>query len=134
MIRMEDHRKETGEIDWDAYKKAQKAAGEICTSCEAYITSLNSTNSPTRCYECRELQSSKGEVRHKLFVRCPKCTMVRKIDHCDDSIDLYKDEAELSCYHCDNMIHVQLYVTVDIISPPLELHSKVTETTEEEEE
>ena len=37
MIQFEDFRQEDGNTNWDAYRKAQVDAGEICHKCGNYL-------------------------------------------------------------------------------------------------
>jgi hypothetical protein len=116
-INIDNFRNEDGTHDWDAHEKAQIAHGDICYSCKAFILFPNGR--ATKCNSCLALTTSRVEVTHDRFVRCPKCGKTWKPDWCDDG-DLYEEgEHEICCGECDATFTVTTHVSFTFCSPGL---------------
>lgn len=118
MIHMEDYRRGDGSVDWERYRAAQVAAGEICSRCHSYRAGLSAVG-PALCWQCRALDAPEA-VDHDSFVRCPKCGESWDPSDYDDR-EVYADgEHELSCVECGHAFEVTTHVSFSFSSPARE--------------
>lgn len=120
MISLNDFNKPDGTTDWEAYHKAQVAAGDVCDTCRTYIMAPNKDGGRRTCNSCQRLIMDRGEVDHDDFIRCPKCG-----DHWDpqdnDDYDIFSDgEHMVCCPKCDYEFEVSVNVSYTFTSPELE--------------
>jgi len=128
MIRLVDFEDDKGRCDWEAYRKAQIEAGDICSVCQEYafvVARCEVYNGPFVCNGCDALDRDPGEVVHGHFLRCP---------HCKKQIDVvsmfYRDpeygkclmdgEHDLSCPGCGKDFSFETSCSYSFKSPPLE--------------
>lgn len=106
-----------GTTDWDGLKKAQKANGESCDKCGAYIL-FGGKGYRETCHECRQL-SLDGDVTHKRLVRCPHCAQSFNGDDYE-MFELYNEGSQdVSCPYCDEDFQVVVHISYSFESPPL---------------
>jgi hypothetical protein len=125
MISIDNYKLPDGRTNWEAYRAAKVANGELCRECGRYITFAKGY--PSLCYECKSLQDDKGEVCHDNYIRCPYCKSLSEGYHED-----LRGEGEhtVTCYECEKNFEVSVEYSVTYTSPAL----CETETEEEEEE
>ena len=113
MISLDDYRKANGNIDWAAYREAQRKAGEICRVCSKlllYKTGL--------CNDCKEMGASRSAVDHDNRLRCPKCRDV--FEPSSDDYHLYQEgEQDVTCPNCEHTFTVKVSVSYSYESPAL---------------
>lgn len=115
-VDMEQYKDSGGQVDWDAYHKAQVEAGEVCRECGAYI--VFSKGKPSLCVACNMMHQDKGEVSHSKRARCPHCAHLFMVQ-CDDG-EVYSDgEHELMCPECDADFTITTTVSYSFSSPAL---------------
>lgn len=123
-----------GNVDWDAYRAAQIARGEICYKCKGYIISLQGNSGRSLCRGCSDMLRDTGDVRHKSYVRCPHCQHAWRFDWMEGGMTndvLWGDDPlSLFCDHCEKDFDVQVHVEVTFESPSLELVSGPLEAEE----
>lgn len=117
MLRYDDFKKEDGSTDYEAYRKAQINCGEACFRCGQYI--VMGGGGKQLCYDCKEMDSEEGDVRHHSRVRCPHCKHV--MDVCDSELyELYEDgDHDIYCGECGKEFTVVTTVTHSFESPEL---------------
>lgn len=111
--RMDDHRKPGGELDWDAYRRAQLANGELCSRCEAVI--LFGAGHLQECVPCKH-RGDPAEFDHDRLIRCPKCR------HTWDAIDEElpnNDTMSVFCPECDHGFEVGIHTHYSYTSPAM---------------
>lgn len=115
IVNMSDYRDEHGQLDWDAYKKAERNNGESCTKCSALI--YPPKGYPAKCHECSKLQSDAGEVEHKSNIRCPACGY-HWSPWDSDHYALFADgEHTVGCHDCGHEFTITTYVSYSFKSP-----------------
>ena len=120
-----DSFKVDGKIDWEAYRKAQIEAGEICYQCGSLDNLIFSPGYKKLCHQCESISKSR-ELSHDKMVRCPACGHSWKVGDNDD-YDLYEDgEHEVSCSNCNHDFQVTTHVSYRFESP-----ERVTEPKDE---
>lgn len=106
-----------GKVDWNAYRKAEIAAGQRCRKCGRFI--LFGKGEPTKCSNCRDMDESTDEVCSDHSVRCPKCRHQMDISRCE-LYDLYEEgDHDVSCQECDHDFEVVTVVNHTFKSPAL---------------
>jgi hypothetical protein len=131
MISFTDFKDEKGNIDWNAYRKAQVDEGDSCDKCGSYI--FFGKGYRQTCASCRALATNTGEVHHKYFIRCPKC------DHLEDVRDDYytlfaEGEHEVFCSLCDHKYEISTHIEFEFKSPPRIPKEPEEEEVEEEDD
>jgi hypothetical protein len=114
VIKMEDFRREDGNVDWPEYRKARVAAGEECPECSGFNPHAKGAG-PQLCYDCRSLREDRGEVSHDRCIRCPKCGEVR-----DEDLPGDDGSHEMSCDSCGHDYTIKVLVSWTYVSPPME--------------
>jgi uncharacterized C2H2 Zn-finger protein len=103
-----------GRIDWVAFKAAERANGELCTECAAFI--FPGVGHPQKCAECREAEGA-GELQHSTFMRCPRC------GHLENAYERYDYEIcrdgdhLVACSECEHEYTVETRVSFSFKSP-----------------
>lgn len=119
LVRLEDHRREDGSIDWQTYRAAQVNAGERCTRCGAHRISVFGNNVMGPCGPCAALEARTEEVDHACYVRCPKCGESWDLSEHDD-YEVYADgEHKLQCAACNHTFEIT-HVSFSFTSPARE--------------
>jgi uncharacterized C2H2 Zn-finger protein len=99
-----------GKTDWAAYRAAERAAGNICTICGAYI--VFGRGAPDTCHECKQLGNMGAPVDHSRLLRCPSCT------HAWKPAEVYADgEHDVSCPSCQYLFTIETHVEYSFTSP-----------------
>lgn len=116
-VKLDDHKLADGNIDWSAYRLAQKANGEICTKCGGYVSIFGGNGHPDQCHDCKSLTESSEEVSHHDIIRCPACGHEMNVSDFEDG-RLYGDgEHNVSCDECDHDFEVSTSVSYTFTSP-----------------
>jgi hypothetical protein len=116
-ISSDSFRDKDGKLDWDRYEAVQVEHGDLCSRCRHFI--IYPTGHRSLCNACSSLTTSKVEVRHDKFVRCPKCGKTWAPDCCDEGF-LYEDgDHEVICDECDTRFTVKTNITFTFTSPGL---------------
>lgn len=119
MIKMDDYRDAEGRLQWDKYEAAQRACGDRCYHCGAYIVTMhNHGGGKRKCYSCNCLANQEDEsVYHSELVRCPHCLHQQPCPG-DDNYLLYEDgEHDFWCGECDEKFTVVTHVSYEFESP-----------------
>lgn len=109
---------ETKKVNWEAYRKAQIAAGEKCTQCGGFI--LPGKGYPTKCAPCAQLESSPEEVQHHKEARCPACGETFDVFEHNQETEgnlLHDGDHEVSCPNCDHNFNITTVVDWTFRSP-----------------
>lgn len=133
MVRMDDYKKD-GSWDWAAYRKAQVANGEKCYRCGGYIMTLGLRGHRVLCYDCREMDSRKDDVRHENLIRCPKCRHQWPAVGDDDYENYSEGSHAVTCPECEYEFSIETNVSYSFTSPELieEKESKEEEAENDE--
>jgi hypothetical protein len=125
---IDNYKGDDGEIDWDAwgkaqtrYKQEQIEAGERCYQCETYL--VFGPGHRKLCHACKDLNEGTGEVDHDHLVRCPHCGYQLDISQLDcDYHELVYEEGthEMDCFECEKSFEFTTNVSYSYTSPPLE--------------
>lgn len=127
MISFSDFKDEKGEVDWNAYHRAQVAAGERCKQCEGHVSFFAKASGPALCASCKDLRDDPDDVTHRKLVRCPKCR------HSQDPYPDYGgpsnhamgcEEDDIQCNECEHKYRIGIRLTIDYKSPELEPESE----------
>jgi len=121
VVKLESFRKPDGKIDYEAHRKAQLAAGEVCFKCGDHIIKLfgedRLSSGPRMCASCHELATSAEAVSHDSQVRCPHCEHIFRVDAEDD---VYTDGInEIFCPDCCEKFDIETHVSFSFTSPAL---------------
>lgn len=112
-VNMDDYKDAEGRIDWAAHRAAQRANGEICRTCPAFLVFPKGYS--RQCLACERLEKDQGEVAHKERVRCPKCRHAWEPDELLDE----GDGTPVSCPSCGHDFEVGVRYQPSYTSPPL---------------
>jgi hypothetical protein len=117
MVKMDDHRTPTGDLDWVGYGKAQVAAGERCVRCAAYIVEglISALRGPQTCSDCRTIETSDDEAWHPNLLRCPTCRHLFSAEQ----IEFGREEATVWCHACETEFEVAVRYEISYRSPPI---------------
>lgn len=117
MVRLKDHERPDGSIDWDAYRKAEIAAGERCYECMGITLYFGDTPGRRKCGACERLDRP-AELRHHSRIRCPYCQHVH--DVYEGTFDVWNDgDHALTCGHCEQDFIIRTDVSYNFVSPAL---------------
>lgn len=108
----------TKRVNWEAYHKAQIAAGEKCTQCGAFI--LPGKGYPSKCAACSSLESSPDEVYHHKEARCPACgETFDMFEHTQETEGnhLHDGDHEVTCPECSHEFQITTIVEWSFKSP-----------------
>ena len=119
MVSINDYEKPDGSTDWERYRAAQVAAGEMCYECGAYIFTLRNTGRRL-CSQCQKIQSGAAEVAHDKFVVCPSCRHKWSPWDSGDYDLLREDEHDVTCPTCEKDFTVETMVSHTFRSKPKE--------------
>lgn len=133
MLQMDDFRKPDKSLDWDAYKKAQRARGDTCYLCGGHITSFGPGHMQS-CLSCRLLDKDKGDVTHDTRVRCPKCKHQFPAIGDDDYDNYSEGSHDVTCPECEHEFEIETMVSYSFRSPELLPEEPEKEEPEEEDE
>ncbi len=131
LVKMDDFKKDDGNIDWREYHRAQVNVGERCKKCETFLTF--SKGYATLCHNCKEVEDSKDEVWHDELVRCPKCGRTWKPYESEDYHLLADGEHSATCNECDHSFEISTTISFSFNSPAM-IQEEEPEPVEEEEE
>lgn len=131
MPSIEQFKKEDGDIDWAALRRAEIASGHRCSKCESYsIISAPPEPRSKLCHSCQSIVTDAKEVRHSNLIRCPKCRKQMDAGYVwEHGVDFYAEEAEVRCDECDEEFTVGINTSITYTSPAL-----LKEAEEEDEE
>jgi len=116
MINFQDFKKD-GEVDWEAYRKAQVSSGERCESCGRFI--VFGTGKSTACSLCKTINESSKIVKHDKFIRCPKCSSTFTAEDLSE-FDIYEDgEHDIDCPNCKYFFVIETIITYNFSSPAI---------------
>ena len=124
MTFINDHKKEDGTTDWNAYNAAQVACGDICQTCGKYILNIRIFGpardpAPQDCTDCRSMNTDDGEVTHDKYLRCPKCKNKWDPFECEDYHVAGDGEHDVYCVECDHTFEVVTHVSHSFESPAI---------------
>ncbi len=110
-INIDDYEKPDGSIDWEKYRKAQLDNGEICSKCSSYIV-WRSTDGPSLCYECKQINKDLEEFSHSRFIICPFCKKSVDPSEIDHPSVAYEDgHHAFTCLDCEKEFEVETSVS-----------------------
>jgi hypothetical protein len=119
MIRFDDYRQANGHVDWDAYREAQKRAGEACRRCgRRGRLIVFPKDYPTLCPECLDLDRPEA-VDHAHRIRCPKCRALMNPHELEDH-DLYAEGVHTVACGCGRDFDVTTTVSYTFGSPAVD--------------
>lgn len=128
-VKMDDHRKEDGKLNWATYEAARKANGESCQRCGQMI--IWPKGYPSYCGSCQRIDKDGTAVHHESLLRCPKCRHQWEV-YDSDEYGIYSDgQHDVSCPVCCHDFEITTYVSYSFESPELEAEED-EETSEEE--
>jgi len=116
MISFKDFEDKEGNANWESYRKAQIAEGEICYQCKGYI--LFGSGGRRLCGNCEDIEDP-DEVTHESFIRCPKCSHSWNAWDNEDYPTNDSEEMTVSCSDCDHEFDVGVRITYSFTSPEL---------------
>lgn len=124
---LDDHKKPDGRIDWESYRKAEIANGEVCYRCGQSI--IFGVGYQRLCPSCEKLDKNTEEVESQKMLRCPHCGHQRHVDW-EDCI-AREGEHTLYCDSCEKDFTITTRIEYYFTSPPLD---KMEEKEEEDDD
>lgn len=117
MVRLADHERPDGTIDWDGLNRAEVQNGVRCRCCGCYM--LFGLGHPRACHQCADLTAQRDKpIVHDYLVRCPGCG--HQFEPTIEELARQGREAELVCHRCDRSFSVAVKVSMSYESPPME--------------
>jgi len=120
MIMIADYTDADGHVDWKALERARRQAGEVCYACNAMI--LPGKGVKSLCFDCTELNTEEGEVRHSTRIRCPHCATITDEHHLVHSCEYYElredGDHTIDCPECGKSFIVTTDISYTFTSPP----------------
>lgn len=120
LLSYDDYKKEDGSIDWNAYRKAEIANGDLCYQCGGSARLLGGPGHRVLCGSCERLSTRLNEeVDHASRIRCPKCGYVHVVDGDWDHYEIFAEgEHSLTCSECNHDFTIETHVSYSFTSPP----------------
>jgi ribosomal protein S27AE len=109
-----DYKTPEGNIDWDAFRRAQVQNGEICYHCGSFLFTWK--GEPAPCGNCLALENDLGEVLHPDRLRCPHC---HHVEQASDREVWADGDHEIDCGECGEPYIVSTSVSFTFRSPAL---------------
>ena len=106
---------EAGNVDWKAYRAAQRENGELCINCEKWILPLRS-GGPRKCSDCASLEEDSRAVDHDTHVRCPVC---RHSWSAYDGDPMPEGTNSVYCDKCEAEFDIEVTYSVSYRSPAI---------------
>lgn len=116
-IALSDYKKENGEYDWEAYRKAQVENGDLCHECGGTARILGGPGHPVLCSPCERMRGQPAsEIDHAKRIRCPKCGNIEEVDF---EMNIWEaGEHDVHCSACDHKYVIETEVSYSFVSPP----------------
>lgn len=106
-----------GKLDWQAYRKARTANGEVCLQELCGGLTFKATGQRELCDACAHLEKDAGEVEHNSLLRCPKCGEVQSAFEQDSSEILADGQHDVICDSCEAEFEITTHVSFSFTSP-----------------
>jgi hypothetical protein len=111
-----DHKLADGTLNWESYRLAQKANGEICSKCGGYTSIFGGKGHPDQCPSCKSMDEP-SEATHHSTIRCPACGHQMDVRDMERG-ELYEDgEHDVTCNECEHEFEVSTSVSFSFESP-----------------
>jgi hypothetical protein len=127
MIKLDDFKRDNGDLDWAAYKQAQVSAGEICFKCRDSI--YKNHGHASLCSSCEQMSVPNKDIYHNHFIRCPHCGQTQQPNweyHYEEGLH------DVNCKHCNKEYEFTTIIERSFLSVKMVVQSDIQDRREDE--